>query len=172
MELLDLYDENGKPINKTIERDKKIEEGYIMLSIIFIKNKEQKYLIQKTSEEKGSKYTSTGGHIQSGENGIQTIIRETKEELGLKIKEDEIETIGLVKHPERPCLFNLYILNKDININNLILQKEEVEEVKWMSEEEIIKLIDENKFLASHGYLLKNYIVKRNRNTKNFLRKL
>ena len=43
MELLDLYDDNGNKIGKTIERNKKITEGNIMLSIAFIKNKEGKY---------------------------------------------------------------------------------------------------------------------------------
>ena len=52
MELLDLYDDNGNKIGKTIERNKKFTEGNIMLSIAFIKNKEGKYLIQKTSKEK------------------------------------------------------------------------------------------------------------------------
>lgn len=45
MELLDLYDDNGNKIGKTIERNKKFTEGNIMLSIAFIKNKEGKYLI-------------------------------------------------------------------------------------------------------------------------------
>ena len=55
MELLDLYDDSGKPLGTTIERGSKFENGNIMLSIIFIKNQDGKFLIQKTSEEKGSK---------------------------------------------------------------------------------------------------------------------
>ena len=56
MEILDLYDDNGKLLNETIPRDEKVAAGKnIMLSVIFIKNEEGKYLIQKTSKEKGNK---------------------------------------------------------------------------------------------------------------------
>lgn len=63
MECLDIYDENKKKTGKIIVRGVKPEENeHILLSIIFIKNSEGKYLIQKTSKEKGGHYSSTGGH--------------------------------------------------------------------------------------------------------------
>lgn len=158
MELLDLYDDEGKPLNITIERGSKLEKGNVMLSIVFIRNSENKYLIQKTSEEKGLEYSSTGGHVTHNENGLTTIIRELKEELGLDVNKDELKTIGLVKNPDKPCVINLYLLEKDIDKDKLKLQDEEVESVNWMTSEEIIKLIKEDKFLKSHGYLFLNYI--------------
>lgn len=158
MELLDLYDDEGKPLNITIERGSKLEKGNVMLSIVFIRNSENKYLIQKTSEEKGSEYSSTGGHVTHNENGLTTIIRELKEELGLDVNKDELKTIGLIKNPDKPCVINLYLLEKDIDIDKLKLQDEEVESVNWMTSEEVIKLIKEDKFLKSHGYLFLNYI--------------
>ncbi len=157
MELLDLYDDSGKPLGTTIERGSKFENGNIMLSIIFIKNQDGKFLIQKTSEEKGSKYSSTGGHVTHGEDGMTTILRELKEELGLDIKENEVESIALVKHPERPCLINLYLLEKELDPDTLKLQTEEVDSVEWMKKEEVLSLIDDCKFLGSHGYLFKKY---------------
>lgn len=160
MELLDLYDDKGKKLNKTVERGQKFDKGNIMLSIAFIKNSDNKYLIQKTSKEKGEKYSSTGGHVTHGENGLTTIIREIKEELGLNINTNELKFISLVKHPTKPCLINLYLLEKDIYIEKLKLQEEEVESVSWLTEEEILSLIKENRFLKSHGYLFENYIIK------------
>lgn len=159
MELLDLYDEDGKRLGITIERGEKPKEGNVMLSIVFIRNSKGKYLIQKTSEEKGSKYSSTGGHVTHNENGISTIIRELKEELGLDVNKDELQNIALVKHPKGPCIINLYLINKDIDINTLKLQTEEVESVTWMSKDEIISLINEDKFLGSHGYLFEKYFM-------------
>ena len=49
MELLDLYDDNGKKIEKTIKRGEKFDEGNIMLSVIFIRNSNNMFLIQKIS---------------------------------------------------------------------------------------------------------------------------
>ena len=158
MELLDLYDDNGKRTGQTIERGTKFDKGNIMLSIIFIKNSEGKFLIQKTSKEKGAIYSSTGGHVIHNEDGLITIVREVNEELGIDVDSNEIKIIGLKKHPERPCLINLYLLEKNIDINCLKLQSEEVELVEWLSQDEILNLISDNKFLSSHGYLFKEYI--------------
>ena len=91
MELLDLYDDNGKKIGKTIKRGEKFDEGNIMLSVIFIRNSNNMFLIQKASKDRKNKYTSTGGHVIHNENGLTTIIREVKEELGLDIKKEEIK---------------------------------------------------------------------------------
>ena len=103
MELLDLYDEKGNKLNKTVERGKPLNnDDYIMLSIVFIKNSENKYLIQKTSKEKGSDYGTTGGHVTSGETPISCIIRELEEELGVQTKKEELKLLDL----------NIYIMMK------------------------------------------------------------
>jgi len=108
MELLDLYDDFGNKTGEVIQRGTKIRNGNVMLSIIFIKNEEGNYLIQKASEEKDSLYTSTGGHVTHNENGLNTIIRELEEEIGLIVDKDEIKNIALVKMPTKPCIVNLF----------------------------------------------------------------
>ena len=54
MELLGLYDEKGDFLNKSIERGKKFDEDFIMISIGVFRNDKDESLIQKTSKEKGS----------------------------------------------------------------------------------------------------------------------
>ena len=39
---------------------------------------------------------------------------------------------------------------KNININDIILQEEEVEDIKWATREEIEQLIEDDKFSKSH----------------------
>ena len=95
MEILDIYDDNGNLTGKTIKRgDKSVKlnmHEHIALSVIFIENSEGKYLIQKTSQEKGGEFSSTGGHVDSGETPYGAIKREVKEELGIDISNDEIK---------------------------------------------------------------------------------
>ncbi len=80
MEILDLYDDNGNKLNETIERGVKPDNGKnIMIAIVFIRDKDNKFLIQKTSIEKGSKYATTGGHVSHNEMALDTITREVKE---------------------------------------------------------------------------------------------
>ena len=161
MEILDLYDNLGNKLNDTIIRGEKPTDGKnIMLSIVFIKNKEGKYLIQKSSKEKDGFYTTTGGHVTHNESGLTTIIREMQEEIDLNVRKDDLVHINTIKYPDRYCLFDIYLYEIDnIDLSNLILQKEEVESVFWLSKEEIINLIQSGKFLTSHGYIFKNYII-------------
>ena len=130
-----------------------------MLSIVFIKNSEGKFLIQKTSKEKDFCYSSTGGHVVHGEDGITTIIRELEEELGIISAPTDLIKIDLVKNPKKPCLINLLLLEKDLKIEDLTLQKEEVYSVEWMDKEKILSFIDSGSFLESHGYLFKRYFL-------------
>ncbi len=162
MELLDLYDNYGNKLDKTIVRGEVPNEGEnIMLSVAFIKNIEGNYLIQKSSAEKGGNYTSTGGHVIHNEDSYTTIIREVAEELGLTNIEDKIKHIKTFKYPDRYCLFDVYLIdNINIDISKLKLQTEEVEKVLWLSKKEIIELIDNGSFLESHAYIFNNYIIK------------
>ena len=45
---------------------------------------------------------------------------------------------------------DLYYLKKDININDIKIQKEEVETVKWASRKEIQNMINQGIFNQSH----------------------
>jgi len=162
MELLDLYDDNGNKLNKTVERGKQYKEGRIMLSIVFIKNSNDEYLIQKTSKEKGLENASTGGHVNAGESSLTCIIRELEEELGLQITKEDLHFLGLEPRTKAPVIFAVYTLIKDINIEDLKLQEEEVESVSWLTKGEILKLIKEKKFKESHGDIFKKYISKNN----------
>lgn len=161
MELLDLYDNLGNKLGKTIVRGEAPNDGEnIMLSVAFIKNKEGKYLIQKSSKEKGGFYTSTGGHVTHNEDGLTTIIREVYEEVGLTNVENKIKYLKTFKYPGRYCLFNVYLIdNVDIDIAKLKLQTEEVESISWLAKEEILELINNGSFLESHAYIFKNYII-------------
>ena len=63
--------------------------------------------IKKISEQKGSLYSSTGGHILHGEEPIDAIKRETKEELEIDILIENIVSIGniIVDFPVRFIFF-------------------------------------------------------------------
>ena len=161
MELLDIYDNNGNPTGKTIIRgDNRVKlnnNEHIAVAVIIIENNNKKFLIQKTSKQKGSKYSLTGGHIKSKDTPRETIIKEVSEELGIDISNDSIKDYGFICY-DMPLRY-IYYLKKDININNIKLQKEEVEYVKYMTKKEVKELIKDNKFLESHGIIF-NKIIK------------
>ena len=147
MEYLDLYDKNGNLTGETVLRSKdmKPETGkYIKVVIVFIQNNEGKFLIQRTSKQKGSQWATTGGLVSSGYTPDETIVKEIQEELGLIVDFSELKHI--YSERKEHALQDAYYLKKDIEIKNLILQPEEVEFVKWLSIDEIKELINNNEF--------------------------
>ena len=146
-EYLDLYDENRNLTGEKVLRCKgmqPVEGRYISIVIVFIENSEGKFLIQKTSKEKGSVFATTGGLVESGYTPDQTVVKEIEEELGIKV---DISDLELVKTYKRPHAFqDTYYMKRDIDIKDLKLQEEEVEYVEWLSVDEIKNLIKENKF--------------------------
>lgn len=150
MELLQLFDENKNMLNESIERDRKKElpEGkYFMIILLFIENN-NKFLIQKTSVNRESEYATTGGHVTFGDTALKTVIKEAKEELGLDLKESEIKEIETVKG--KYGYISIYYCNKEIDIDKLTIQEEEVESLQWMSIDEINELIKKENFRKSN----------------------
>lgn len=111
---------------------------------ICIKNQQNKLLIQKRSSLKGGKYGITSGHTLDGEEAKKGAIREIKEEIGLNINIQELKLI--YKTEINKITYNLYYVQKEIDLSNLSLQKEEVEKVYWYTIEEINNLIQGNEF--------------------------
>lgn len=157
MEYLDIYDNNKNKLNRKVLRGTSLKENeHILIAIIFIENDDAEFLIQKTSLAKSGKYSSTGGHVLTGEDSYHAIIRETKEELGLDISKENIIYINtlLLETP----FFDIYYLKKNIDLNKLIIQTEEVSSITNMTKEEILSLIEEDNIIKSHGLAFKEVL--------------
>jgi len=152
MEKRDLYDEKRELTGETIYKGEEIPNGkYIIVVLVFIQNSEGKFLIQKRSERKNGKFATTGGHPKSGEDSIQGIITEVKEEIGIDIKPEDLQLYFSGKSDEEKVLWDDYYIKMDIpNIEELNLQKDEVESVHWFSIDKIKQLMKEDKFFKNH----------------------
>lgn len=157
MEYRDLYDKNRNITGDIVKKDDIIPEGkYYITVCVFIENSQKQVLLQ--INKKYNKWSLTGGHPITGEDSLEGIIREIKEELGISIKKDEIKLFKTLKTEDD--FLDLYYLKKDINLKELIIQDEEVGEVKWFSISEINELIKNKSLLESHIPIFKEYINK------------
>ena len=160
MELLDVYDSRGNKTGRIVEHGNKDEvfgeDEHIAVAIIYIENDRGEFLIQKTSKEKGGHYSSTGGHINHGEDAFRTIVREVKEELGVDISHDNIICLGHIC-VDFPVRFMFY-LKKNINLKDITLQKEEVESVSYMSVDEISDILDKGLMHKGHYKVLEKVL--------------
>lgn len=140
-EYFDIYDINKNKTGVIIPRSKEKEllEGQcILVAAIIIQNENNEIMMQLTSKEKGSVFALPGGHVIHNEDSKDTIVRELFEEQAIKIDKNKIEYLGnrLVKNK---VFIDLYYLKENYKKEDMILQKEEVEDVFWMTFEEILE---------------------------------
>ncbi len=140
-ELRDLYDINSNKTDKTYHKGEIIPEGYYPMAVmVVIRNSNGEFLMQKRVESKGGDWGVTGGHPKSGETPIEGIITEVKEELGLDFSnENFIEYNAGCDGKE--C-YKMYFVNKDIDLNDIVIQEEELTEVRWFTMEELNNMVN------------------------------
>ena len=140
-ELRDLYDINSNKTDKTYRKGELIPKGYYpMVVMVVIRNSNGEFLMQKRVESKGGDWGVTGGHPKSGETPIEGIITEVKEELGLDFsKENFIEYDAGCDGKD--C-YKMYFVTKDIDINNITIQKEELSEVRWFTMDRLKSMVN------------------------------
>ena len=154
-EYFDVLDEKGNFTNTVETRKKCHAEGlWHKAVVVFIINSKNQVLLQKRSKNKrmwpDMWDITAGGHVDAGEFGFQSVLRESEEELGIKLKKEDLTFIGSslstnIKGDIVNKYFNeYYIATKEIDETKLHLQKEEVSEVKWIDKDEIIKKIKNN----------------------------
>ena len=149
MEKRDLYNEKRQLVGKAIDYLEKVPEGmYYITVVIWIQNSNEEFLLQKTSLKKHHMWATTGGHPKSGETSLEGIVREVKEELGLRINPEELVLFKTIKTDDD--FVDLYYLKHDFDLNLAKLQSEEVESVMWASYNVIEDLIRSGKFLPPH----------------------
>ena len=163
MEILDVVDKWGNPTGETVDREKAHEEGIMHRTshVWLVREKQGKIqiLLQKRSETKesfpGCYDISSAGHIPAGMNFAESAIRELQEELGISASEQELIFCG-----DRTIIWDgcfngkpfhdrqysrVFVLWKNIDENELIVQKEEIDSVLWMDLDECIAAVENNK---------------------------
>ena len=167
-ELRDLYDEFGNRTNKTYRKGDIIPEGYYpMVVMTVIRNSKGEFLMQKRIASKGGDWGVTGGHPKSGQSPIEGIITEVKEELGLDFSNEKF--IEYDSGCDGKDFYKMYYVNKDIDLNSIIIQEEELTEVRWFTMDELNHMVDTKElnedqiacFIKVCNYLEKNNISKK-----------
>lgn len=145
MEYIDIVTKEGKPTGKSELKSVIHKKGYYHHTAhIWFYTKSNKVLLAQRSAKKTvcplMWDVSVAGHIDSGETPKQAAIREIKEEIGLSISENDLQSIGIfecfqtyengIKDNE---FHNTFITELKVPLSELIPQKEEVEALKLIS---------------------------------------
>jgi isopentenyl-diphosphate delta-isomerase type 1 len=146
MEYIDILNPDGSPAGFNAARTKVHSEGLYHRSIhLWIINSKGELLVQKRSPSKkahpGLWDVSCAGHIESGDTPENTVIKETREELGIGIKPEDFrfcQTVLTKKvHKSGTYIDNEYIdiflMKKDVRIEDINFDRSEVSDVKYIS---------------------------------------
>lgn len=149
MELRDLYNSKRILTGEVIEKGKDIPFGsYYITVVVFIQNEQGQFLLQKRVARKDGKWATTGGHPKSGESSLEGIVTEIQEELGINVNQNELTLFKTLQTEDD--FVDLYYMKKNINIEDIKVQEDEVEKVMWATRDEINNLIGNEKFSTSH----------------------
>lgn len=149
MEIFDIVDENGAPTGKTVSREEAHAKGlrHRTVHIWVVREVEGKLqvLLQKRALDKdsfpGRLDTSSAGHMQAGDEPLESAQRELAEELGIFASDDELEYAGKFRGNYQKVFHDklfkdnevafVFVYRKPVDIEKLTLQKEELDSVVW-----------------------------------------
>ena len=98
MELVDIYDAQGRPTGKVQDREAPLAAGEYLLAVgVWIVDGEGCILLTQRSPEKRwapGKWENTAGHAQAGEDCPAAMAREIREEIGLEIAPEQLVPPG------------------------------------------------------------------------------
>lgn len=161
-EVFDICDENGQPTGEIVERAIAHRDGIMHRTahIWIVREFEGKkqILLQKRSHDKdsfpGCLDTSSAGHIQVGDEPLESAIRELGEELGIHAEREDLKFIGTFRisfekefhgsmfHDEEVAFVHVY--EKPVDIETLQLQSEELDSVCWQDYEEVLSAVKQH----------------------------
>lgn len=151
-EYWDVYDGDRNFIGKSIKRGEPFGENefYVCCEVWIMNSKNQMMVTQRHPDKKaGGQWEFTGGGVLAGETTLMAAVREVKEEIGINLEETDLKLLDVYKH--KKYFMDIYVVRKDIEGNEIILDENEVVDFKWVSKEEIEELIESGQMVHSVG---------------------
>lgn len=150
MEYWDLYDRDRIRTGKTHRRGDPMTAGcYRMVIHVCIFNARGQMLIQQRQPFKAGwpdKWDVTvGGSAVAGEDSHQAAERETLEEIGLALDLSRVRPKLTINFDEG--FDDIYLIEREVDLDTLRLQESEVQAVRWATREEILAMIDSGLFI-------------------------
>ncbi len=161
-EYLDILDENGKAMGKSASREEVHSRGlWHKTAQVLLLNSQGEIFVHRRAKSKkyypGLWDVYFGGHVLSGETSQQALIREVQEEINLDLKKEDFQFLFDIKKADiqnggsfiNNDFAQVYLAKVEFNLSDLILQTEEIEEVKFISLDELKRKVGnaENDFI-------------------------
>ena len=142
MEYNDIYDRNRRLTGRVHRRGTPWKDGEFGLVVcVWVYDGEGNLLL--TRRAKGKSFAGTwensGGAAKAGENSLQAIARELREETGIRAEESEFELISSDR--DNHTFYDFYCLRKKFPIQDVVLQPGETDDAMWATFDEVHEMI-------------------------------
>ncbi|MCM1256401.1 MAG: NUDIX domain-containing protein [Roseburia sp.] len=141
-EITDIYDRNCKRTGKTIMRGEKPRAGeYLMAATAIVRVKES-YLVTKRSPMKSMAglWEFPGGGSRTGEEPMDTLFRELREETGIVAQTGQTTFLRQVYYEKFQLFMQVFLVEADARREELKLQEEEVSDAMFVTPGELEQL--------------------------------
>jgi len=158
-ELIEVLDEEGVSTGKAVTRKEIYKKGLWHRGVIVaIVNNNNEVLMQQRANTKdkypGKWDLSVAGHIPFGEDSLSAVFSETMEEIGYtlpkKLTVQDFRFITSFRNRFKLAedyignqFYDFFVLNAEVPIEKLILQKKEVQDVRYTSLTALLKMRDD-----------------------------
>lgn len=166
-ELVDMLTEDGKYIGKLVSKKESHQKGLChgLIAVALIDDNGM-LLIQKRAKNKKiepNKWDlSAAGHIDAGESPEEAAVRETYEEIGIKIDKSKLKKIDTylckIKLDENTFINHftyLYVVNQKFNVDEIKRQETEVDEIALVNKSEYQALFSKKQMVEGAKYCSK-----------------
>ncbi len=143
-ELMDLYTPDGRFTGQTIERGADKGENFTMGVHVILYDSQGRFLLQKRSETRHfrpGQWEITMGHVLAGESPADSALREVREELGAQLRPEDLVKLYRWVDWKNHMHTDVYFVRAELDESSLILQKEEVIGMQWVSKQEMLEFV-------------------------------
>ena len=156
----DIFNKRREKLENIRERGKLEKNEYSISVHVWLLEDDKLWIQQRSNEKKmfPGLWEQSGGGVISGETSLEAVKRETKEELGLDIQDEEITYIG--SYTRVKDIVDIWLVQRIFSKDKIILQDEEVANIKNVTFEEFDKMIENKEVVPTINpsyNLLKNY---------------
>lgn len=161
MELWDAYNADGTLAGVDLIRGDDVPEQYFHLVCeAVIQHTDGEYLLMQRSFNKyynpGKWEIGASGAALKGENKVQAILREIKEETGIDC--GNLKELYHVVHENHKAIYCGFLLVTSFDKKNIQFQEGETIGFKWVSKEELIRFYDSSECSPFAKDRVKDYI--------------
>lgn len=155
MEKWDLYDANRTVIGEHVRGEELPPDSYHLVVHVWIKNGKGQYLMSQRAKSRPTfplMWECVGGSVLKGESSLQGALRETQEEVGVRLTpKSGIMLFSMMREPFHDIV-DVWLFSYDGAVSLEYATTDEVEQTIWMDRAEIFRLKEERKLVDTLEY--------------------